>query len=546
VVLAWFSSRALAEWRQSSAQLLQRRADEGARLLVTALMRDMRAVQQSALLSGSWDESMEDVGGLTRDAVASTFARYPYPESFFLWDAHGAENVRFFTRSDRTPAWADADLEPSRFPVTAGKNRRMAQLLVGRLQADVDQRRRFSAFQVPVGDVDYQVVTRLYYADPYREAVRGAFGFTVNLSWVRHFYFPELTRQMSRIGETSTGLAMAIFDDQDSLIASTAIATPSVLGATTRRTFEVAFFDPRLVAVNRPTDLPRHEWAVEVKAFPDPPLAIALQTANRTLIIAGLAAVTLAIGLILTARAVKASASLAELRSEFVSTVTHELKAPIATIRAIGDTLVSGRIASDADAQRDYARLVVQESKRLTRLVDNLLAMSRITDVTEAYSFEPQSVSDAIAAALQDFHQQLQDGGFEVHVDVPEDLPAILADSTAIHLMLDNILHNAIRYSDQMRSIHIAASVVGRAVRIEITDRGRGIPADEIHKVTRKFFRGRRVVPGGSGLGMAIVQRIVVDHGGQLEIHSVVDAGTTIAVHLPVAGGHREEARTSG
>jgi signal transduction histidine kinase len=543
--ITWFGGRALREWRQSSGQLLQRRADEAARLLVTALMRDMHAVQQSPLLSGSWDESMEDVPSLTSDAVASTFATYPYPESFFLWNAHEAASVVFFTRSDRPPAWAEADQRSSGFPVTVGKNPHLARLLVARLQADAKQRRRFSAFQVMVGDTDYQVVTRLYYVDQYREAVRGAFGFTVNLSWVRRFYFPELTRQMSRISDASAGLTMTIFDDQGSLITSSAGASVAAPGATTRRPFEVAFFDPRLVAISRPADLPRHVWAVEVSAFPDPPLAIALRTASRMLIITALATATLAIGLLLTARAVRASASLTELRSEFVSTVTHELKAPIATIRAIGDTLASGRI-SGPDAQRDYARLVVQESKRLTRLVDNLLAMSRITDVTEAYSFEPQSVSAALDAALQDFRQQLQEGGFELQVAAPNDLPEILADSTAIHLMLDNILHNAIRYSDRVRSIHISARVVERDVRIEITDRGRGIPADEIHKVTRKFFRGHRVVTGGSGLGMAIVQRIVVDHNGRLEIHSVVDAGTTIAIHLPIAGGHHEEAHTGG
>ncbi len=543
-VLVWFGFQAVREWRRSSFQLLERRADEAARLLVTALMRDMHAVQQSPLLSSGSDEYMQEPPSLIWDRVASMFARYPYPDSFFSW-RESPEEVRFFTRSDRTPEWAQFDREPSNFPVTMLNDQRMASLLITRIRADVDQRRQFSAFRIRVAHSDYQVVARLHYHDQYSEAAKGALGFLVDLSWARQFYFPQLTHQISRLGDASSGLAMSILDAHNRLVASVSPASSTGVGATTRRSFEVAFFDPRIVAINRPSDLPQEYWLAEVSAFPDKPLAVAIRNANRTLVVAALAAAALAFGLVVTARAVQQSASLTELRSEFVSTVTHEIKAPIATIMAIGNTLASGRIP-DSDAQRDYALLVVQESKRLARLVDNLLALSRITDVTEAYSFEELSVDTVVASALQGSRHLLQDGGFELRVDVPGELPKILADSTAIQLMLDNVLHNAIVYSDQIRSIHILARAVGNAVQIEITDRGRGIPEDEIDNVTRKFFRGRRILPGGTGLGLAIVQRILVDHRGHLKIRSTVDTGTTVTVQLPVAGGYREETHTRG
>src|SRR6185295_6832335 len=142
--------------------------------------------------------------------------------------------------------------------------------------------------------------------------------------------------------------------------------------------------------------------------------------------------------MVLMARAVRARAHLAELRSEFVSSVTHELKTPIAAIRAAGDTLVSGRIPSPS-GRREYAQMVVQEAKRLTRLVDNLLALSRITDVTEVYSFEPQALDALVDDTLQGFGTQLGAAGFDTQVEIPADLPLVRADRTAMGLLLDNL-----------------------------------------------------------------------------------------------------------
>src|SRR5205085_11102695 len=153
-------------------------------------------------------------------------------------------------------------------------------------------------------------------------------------------------------------------------------------------------------------------------------------------------------------------------------------------------------------------QLVVQEAKRLTRLVDNLLALSRITDVTEVYMFEPLAVDSLVDTTLQEFGQQLALAKFETQVDIPADLPAVRADRTAMGLLLDNLVDNAIRYSPQVRALRIDARRDGSKVVIEVADKGRGIPEDELDLVTRKFYRGRQQTPNGSGLGLAIVKRI--------------------------------------
>ena len=185
----------------------------------------------------------------------------------------------------------------------------------------------------------------------------------------------------------------------------------------------------------------------------------------------------------------------------------------------------------------------IREATRLSRLVDNLLAYARITDVADAYSFEPVMLEAVVDRSLQEFEPHLTHEGFELHVELPEDLPPVKADPTALGLMLNNLVDNAIRYSRGTRWLQIAAHRENGAVVLEVSDRGMGIPEDEIERVTRKFFRGSQSNAGGSGLGLAIVDRIVADHSGTLAIRSIVGQGTTVAVTLPVAAGTSGRAR---
>jgi signal transduction histidine kinase len=534
-LLTWFGYHAIREWQHSSALLVERRADAAADRLVTALTRDMQAVQKSVLSSPDWDAFMLDPPYDVRTVVASAFARYPYPESFFAGrGAPTAGGMIFFIRSSRPPAWAPADAGPNRFPVAVRNEPAVAEAIVARLGADAAHGRRFSIFQLQVAGVPHQVIVRLLYHDQFRDKLDGVFGFMVDMPWVRQYYFPELTAQIARIGGMGSGLALAVVDARGDAVSRTTSSTGAE--PPSRRLFPVMFFDPLLVVLDPPADLPWDQWAVQVSAAADPTLAAAIRGADRTLIVAALAAASLAFGFVLTARAVRASASLAEMRSEFVATVTHELKTPIATIRAVGDTLVSGRISATGD-QREYAQLVVQEAKRLTRLVDNLLAMSRITDVADVYSFEPLALDALADEVLEEFGQQLTAAEFDTQVDIPPDLPAVRADRTAMSLLLENLIDNAIRYSPVTRSLRISARRDGAGVVVlEVSDKGRGIPADEIDQVTRKFVRSRQAPSGGSGLGLAIVKRIVTDHGGHLAIRSTVDVGTVVTASIPIYG----------
>jgi len=532
-LMSWFGYYAVVEWRRSSLEVADRRASEAADLLLEALRRDMQGVQQSVLPSPQWRDFTAERPYELSNLVASTFARYPYPESFFAWKGErDSDAFVFFNRSNRPPGWLSGDVQPARFPVTIVPGDGHSSELRRRILQDAGRGRRFSAFELNLDGVAYQIITQLTYQDPFHERLAEAVGFMVNLSWVSEHYFKDLTRQVAQIGDgAQTGLNLTVIDPQGEYVAGLTGAAPERPALTSHRSFALMFFDPLVITLDQ-QPLKRPLWSIEVTAVNDPTLAQAISGANRTLVVGGLAALALAIGLVLTIRAERTYAKLAELRSDFVSTVTHELKTPIATIRAAAETLSGGRITG-IDTYQEYGRLVTVEAKRLTRLVENLLAYSRIADVADVYTFEPVDPAEFFEDLQRDFQSQLREMRFEFRTDIPSGISPMRGDRLALRLLFDNLIDNALRYSEQSRSVHVRAYQDANSVRIEVTDSGIGIPEEEISNVTKRFVRGRRSPSGGSGLGLAIAARIAADHLGALDVRSVVSKGTTVTVTLP-------------
>lgn len=536
-VLTWFGYRGVQESQRSAAVLDDERTNEAADLLRLAIMRDMRGAQTSVLGSSEWYDEL----GLDSEydislvqIVAGALRRYPYTEAFFVWPGTGtADEVVFFSRSDRPPSWMLSPSQEAVFPVLVGYRPTIAPTLLTRVAQDAAKNRRFSVSEINIGATLYQVVAHIRYQDRYREHVKAVFGFVVNLNWVQQHYFPDLTKQIARTA--GTNLALSIVTDKGMTVVGDASGDSSIVA---ERTFPMTFFDPLLIAIDTPTDLSSQNWIARASLDERGAFFSAQQDTRLSGAVAALATTALVVGLFLTARAARRDADLGRLRSEFVATVTHELKTPLASIRALGDTLVSGRINSQ-ETSREYAQLIVQQSKRLTRLVNNLLAYSRITDVTEVYAFEAISMEAVLDDTLHVFAAQLASPEFVLELDVPSDLPPVRADRTAIGLAFENVIENAIQYSDQTRRVRITARSTGAAVVVEVADGGIGIHEDELGLVTRKFFRGRGAASGGSGLGLTIVERIIGDHGGSLAIQSTVGAGTTVSITLPVFHGGR-------
>jgi signal transduction histidine kinase len=529
VTLLGFGYRATREWQRSSEALIARDTEQSADLLITAVTRDMRGAHSRVLANRDWGElSLESLTD-TSAQVATAFARYPYPESFFSWQRTNDHGVVFFNRTNRFPAWMPQPTEAHRFPVALVTDPPGADDLRRRIDEYASAGFRYAAFDMALGGEPYQIVARLVYSDPLQDQLHSVIGFTVNLAWVRASYFSDILSQVAPIATRGNTLDIAVLDDSGNRVWGRDGGQPAMV-----RSFPLLFVDPSVSLVALGSNAAKRNWTIRTSQSTDSALVDAAQGADETLLAAGAAALTLAIGLMLAIRAVRAGVALTAMRSDFVSSVTHELKTPLAAIRAMADTLARRPIA--ADTIRDYAELLMQEAKRLTRLVDNLLAYARVTDVTEVYSFEPVAPSELMDDVLQNFRHAISEREFTIEVDMPADLPLVRADRTAMMLALDNLIDNAIRYSGDRRHIRISARRKGPNVVIEIQDRGVGIAPDELPNVRRKFVRGRLAKADGSGLGLAIVSRIIADHKGTFELESEFGSGTSAKVSLPIAG----------
>lgn len=529
-VLAWFGYQAANEWRRSSIGLVERRTREISDLLALALTRDMRAAQVSVLDGRDWDRASLAPPYSVNDTIAAAFARYPYPEAFFAW-ADTDDPPVFFARSDRRPPWLPANGRQDTYPVEVEKGPPAARDLFERIARDSRARAQYSTFELTIADRRYQAVARILYTDGTRERMAGVLGFVVDLDWVRRHYFSTITEQVTRIAQAGDGVTSAIVDEHDQLIVGSAMPQRMQSG---EREFLELFFDPMIVASGPPHDLIVRRWRIAVSPGPDPTLAIAAEGARHTLIVIAVAVLAVGFGLILAVSAGKAAAETAAMRADFVSTITHGLKTPVSVIRGIGETLLRGRVTT-SERLHDYAQMLMQESHRLTRLIENSLAYAKVTDAADVYVFEKVDAVDLVDEALRGCQRLLAEAGIDIELDVPASLPPIAADRTSLILALDNLVDNAMRYAGPSKTITVRVRSRSSTVEIEVIDRGPGMPAGDLAHVRGRFARGRATSGHGSGLGLAIVNRIATHHGGSFRLESVIGTGTTATLIIPMA-----------
>jgi signal transduction histidine kinase len=532
-MLVWFGYRASAEWQRTTTLVATRRADETLILLGAALNKDMKGAQVSVIAPINEENLALDSPYDFADRFERGFARFPYPESFFVWRETGSPAATyFFHRADRLPAWDPDVRSTSPYPVVIVEDPAQTTALVDRVRAQAIHRRPFVVFDFDLGGVPYQVVAHLLYRGTGAGRLSGFVAFTVNMPWVRAHYFREIVDQIARIGSEEEAMALAILDERGSTIAES--GTSARTDANHTRRFSLLFFDPGLLTSlpNRPSFA---QWTARVRPGDDATYRAAAVGAQRTFTLMSIAAAVTIIGVLLTVRAVRASARLAAMKSDFVSAVTHELKTPLAVFRLVADTLTMRRYSS-ADTVDDYGQLLSTEVGRLERLIDNLLTYSRLNDVDRRYTFEAIHPIELVEDALDPFQSRLHELSFDLVVDVAHDLPLVRVDRPAIMQAFRNVIDNSIKYSNGTRALSIRAVAADRAVRFDVADRGIGIDPAELSSVFAKFVRGSNVKGGGSGLGLAIARRIVEDHGGMIELRSRLGEGTTSTISLPGSG----------
>jgi signal transduction histidine kinase len=237
----------------------------------------------------------------------------------------------------------------------------------------------------------------------------------------------------------------------------------------------------------------------------------------------------------ITIRTVKRELEIARMRADFVSTVSHEFRSPLAGILQLGEMLLDERIADEVK-KRGYYRMIVQESKRLGSLVENLLDFSRMEEGRKEYRFTPVNTSRWLRELAATFGEEAAAHEFTLEADIPGALPEITADAEALTCAVHNLLDNAVKYSPGGRTIWLDAGSEDGRVTISVRDRGVGISEEDRRHIFEKFYRvdgrlARKVK--GVGLGLSLVKHIVTAHGGDVECTSRSGEGSTFTIHLP-------------
>ena len=221
-----------------------------------------------------------------------------------------------------------------------------------------------------------------------------------------------------------------------------------------------------------------------------------------------------------------------QMRSSLLSSVSHDLRTPLAVMTGAASTLLEDAI--DAPTRRELTESILQEALRLNRLVRNLLDMTRLEAGAVRVNKEWQPLEEVVGSALNRMEDAL--AGRNVLTELARDLPLVPLDAVLIEQVLVNLLENAIKYTPPGSPLEIRASQRPGGVEIAVADRGPGIPAGEERRIFDKFYRVSSGQGGGVGLGLAICRAIVMAHGGRLLVENRVGGGAEFRFQLPVDG----------
>lgn len=235
-------------------------------------------------------------------------------------------------------------------------------------------------------------------------------------------------------------------------------------------------------------------------------------------------------------KAVGRQIRLNRMKNDFIATVSHELKTPLASMRLLVDTLLEGRTRDEAHAE-EYLQMIARENERLTRMIENFLSFSRMERNKNAFSLEPASPQAIAEDAADCVCTKYRSNHCRLETDLAADLPDIHADHDAMVTVLINLLDNACKYTTDDKEIRLAVFAEADEVCFAVSDHGIGLTNRQIRRIFDSFYQVDNSLARtreGCGLGLSIVQFIVSAHKGHIEVESEPGKGTTFTVRLPI------------
>ena len=237
------------------------------------------------------------------------------------------------------------------------------------------------------------------------------------------------------------------------------------------------------------------------------------------------------VGAVITLHDITHLKELDRMKSEFVATVSHDLRAPLQAIQGYADMLeLAGPLNED---QRRFVERILQTAERMTALVQDLLDLARI-EARVGMEMAPCQLAAVIAEVIDQRYHKIQSKGVEIHCEVPEDLPLVWGNGARLGQVVGNLLDNAIKYTPPHGEIRLRLYQEREYLRMDVEDNGPGIPAADLPRVFEKFYRAQADGAPGTGLGLSIARSIVQAHGGQIWAENRPGKGAIFAVLLPV------------
>ena len=285
------------------------------------------------------------------------------------------------------------------------------------------------------------------------------------------------------------------------------------------------------------------DWQLKVHLTGDDPFTAAANRRRAVYLWTGSVGILIIFVLGLTVGgAIHHQNKLTRLKNDFLATVSHELKTPLASMRVLVDTLLEGRCKGQQQAN-DYFRLIAKENVRLTRLIDNFLTFSRMERNKKAFEFNEVDVNEIATAAVDSIRNKFDGEKHHMEMDQLDDLPIIHADHDALVTVILNLLDNAWKYSGDQKNVKLRTYSTDDSVCFEVSDNGIGMSRRAAKKIFNRFYQVDKTLSrsgGGCGLGLSIVKFILDAHGGTIEVTTQPGEGSTFTVKLPIVAANRK------
>lgn len=244
--------------------------------------------------------------------------------------------------------------------------------------------------------------------------------------------------------------------------------------------------------------------------------------------------VILVFGLIFTLQTVNNKVELSKMKSSFVSTVSHELKSPLTSIRQIAEILVHKKVSPER--KEKYFNMILQQSERLSHLIENILDFSKMEAGQKQFHFENTDLTIVAENVIQSFQDRLAANNFQINLSISGSVHKISGDREAMEQVLYNLIDNAIKYSGKARKVDVNIDADDESVLVRVKDYGIGIQKNEQEKIFQQFYRvGEELIQTvkGTGIGLTIVKQIVEAHQGKISVESIPGEGSLFRLTFP-------------